>query len=297
MNLLEGRTIEIYLPNGNPKSVRIARDTVRPLNLLSFNITELDNVSNRLQDVNGCYLLHGKSVDDTDQIYIGETDSLYRRIKDHRDKKDFWDTAYIVVNDSGTFDKAHLHYLESLMIKQATDVGRFEVLNGNSGQRSTITEQKEAECLNYFDTIKLLLSTLGLDVFKPIPNLDGLTSNDDVDIVYEYKGSKKQWSGKLKILDDQFFVLKGSLARKELVNHVRINPKSPVLQLRNKFLSDGVLVEKDEYYEFTKDVPFNSPSRAAAALSGRHDNGWEKWKDIDSGKSLDEIIRKVAPNQ
>ncbi|PYY20115.1 MAG: hypothetical protein DMG62_23955 [Acidobacteria bacterium] len=59
---------------------------------------------------------------------------------------------------------------------------------------------------------------------------------------------------------------------------------------RKQLIADGTLIEKDGFYEFTRDVQFSSPSAAAAAIEGGSANGLIEWKTKDGVtlKQLDE---------
>jgi hypothetical protein len=61
--------------------------------------------------------------------------------------------------------------------------------------------------------------------------------------------------------------------------------------LRQKLVADGVLVEKDRFFTFTKDAEFSSPSAAAAVVHGGGANGLTEWKTKDGTtlKELDEM--------
>ena len=61
-----------------------------------------------------------------------------------------------------------------------------------------------------------------------------------------------------------------------------------VVALRKKLLQEGTLVQKGDFFVFTKDTEFASPSAAAAVIHGGGANGLTAWKDA-SGKSLKEI--------
>jgi len=54
------------------------------------------------------------------------------------------------------------------------------------------------------------------------------------------------------------------------------------------FLPDGSLVKQDEYFAFTRDSEFASPSTAAAVVHGGSANGLTAWKTED-GTTLKEL--------
>ena len=80
---------------------------------------------------------------------------------------------------------------------------------------------------------------------------------------------------------DGFVVFKGSKAAGTIVNSLAPS----FIVLRQKLIDDGVLVDKGEFYEFSDDYIFSSPSTAAAMVMGRNANGLLEWKQKD-GQTL-----------
>jgi hypothetical protein len=62
---------------------------------------------------------------------------------------------------------------------------------------------------------------------------------------------------------------------------------------RQKLIDEGVLVEINTMFEFTRNYLFTSPSRAAVIVMGRSANGWSEWKTLD-GRTLDALKRQVV---
>jgi hypothetical protein len=63
-----------------------------------------------------------------------------------------------------------------------------------------------------------------------------------------------------------------------------------VVAQRKQLITDGTLVEKGGFLEFTRDVEFSSPSAAAVVIHGGSANGRTAWKSQDGQtlKQLDE---------
>jgi hypothetical protein len=63
-----------------------------------------------------------------------------------------------------------------------------------------------------------------------------------------------------------------------------------VIAKRQELIANGTLIQKDGFYEFTRDVEFSSPSAAAAAIEGGSANGLIEWRTKDGRvlKDLDE---------
>jgi hypothetical protein len=60
------------------------------------------------------------------------------------------------------------------------------------------------------------------------------------------------------------------------------------IALRKRLFADGTLIRSGDFYVFTKDVEFSSPSAAAAVVQGGSANGLIEWKTHD-GKVLRDL--------
>ena len=64
--------------------------------------------------------------------------------------------------------------------------------------------------------------------------------------------------------------------------------------LRQRLIDQCIIIDKGEYYEFTEDYIFSSPSTAAVIVMGRNANGLAEWKQKD-GKTLKEFESNEKP--
>ena len=136
----------------------------------------------------------------------------------------------------------------------------------------------EADLLDNFETIKILLSTLGYPIFEEIK-----TSVKKRELLF-CKGKDASATGEM--IDDGFVVSKGSKANKE-----ETKTATPwVVGLRKKLIDNRILILIHDVYIFNEDFIFNSPSAAAATVLGRQANGWTEWKNKD-GKTIDMLYR------
>jgi hypothetical protein len=246
-----------------------------PRNKLDY-IGQRDEVKNV-----GLYFLFGESSEKAKPVvYIGEAEECYTRIKQHNREKEFWNYVVVIVSKINAFTKAHVKYLEHLAVKIAKETKRFETENANIPSKPYLTEPMEADLLDSFDTIKILLSTLGFPIFDSITK----TTVDKSEILeIAAKGIKAEGD----LIDDGFVVFKGSYARKDATPSCH----EYMVTLRNKLLKDHILVEQDDKLKFLEDYIFNSPSTAGGVVLGRATNGWTAWKNKE-GKTLDELKRK-----
>lgn len=277
------QTIQIFLPDGNPTSIKIADLTNRTITAVLVPRNKLSEVGLR-EEVRkyGIYFLFGLNEEKAKpMVYIGETEDCFVRIKTHNKNKDFWNHAVIISSKTNTFTKAHVKYLEYLCVKNALEVGRYDTENQTSPAKPYVTESMEADPLDNYETIKVLLATLGYPVFEEIRK----SSVKEKEILY-CKGKDAVAEGDM--IDDGFVVFKGSKANK---NETK-TAGSWVVNMRSKLIESKILIEQENVLMFSQDYIFGSPSAAAMAVLGRRANGWTEWKNKD-GISIDKIFREV----
>ena len=89
------------------------------------------------------------------------------------------------------------------------------------------------------------------------------------------------------LTSDGFIIYSGSQVKKETVPSCH----PYLINKRKTLLSNNILSEHKEYYQFEEDFIFDSCSTAGGVVLGRSTNGWTKWKHKE-GKTLEEIKRK-----
>ena len=275
------QTIQIFLPDGSPRSVKIAEITNRMVKAILIPRNKLEYVMTRPELNNvGIYFLFGHHAERAKPLtYIGEAEVCSNRLKDHERNKKFWTHAVVMISKTNSFTKAHAKYLEHISIEEAKKGTWFETANVSSPAKPHVTESMEADLLDSFDTIKILLSTLGYPLFEKL-------SKEQVapkELLY-LKGKKIYAEGDL--IDDGFVVFKGSFARKETTPSCH----EYLISLRKKLIKSEIMVEKKGLLEFTQDYVFSSPSTAGGVILGRNTNGWTIWRNKD-GVKLDELKR------
>lgn len=276
------QTIQIFLPDGSPRSVKIAEITNRVVKAVLVPRNKLEYIAtrNELRNV-GIYFLFGVSEDKAKPIvYIGEAEDCFERLKQQNREQEFWNYAVVMISKTNAFTKSHAKYLEHVSVATAKDANRYETENNTIPTKSYVTESMEADLLDSFETITILLATLGFPVFEKV----GKSQNPNKEFFY-LKGRNIKAEGDL--IDEGFVVFKGSQAKLETVPSCH----EYLISLRNKLCDEKILLEKNKTLIFCEDYIFNSPSTAGGVVLGRSTNGWVQWKD-KNGKTLDELKRQ-----
>lgn len=275
-----GKTIKIFLIDGEPNgrmSCELSNWSGKAYKIPRIKIKDCTDREDLTST--GVYLLFGKDDAGKDQVYIGEAESILKRLNQQLTQKDFWNEAIVFISKDENLNKAHIKYLENRLHEIAKSVNRYSVDNSIIPTQSSISESDRAEMEEFIEYIKMLVNTLGHKVF---------------DEKREFKPKQKQESFFIKSVrgadgqgeptSDGFVVFKNSKAAATIVNSMTPN----FITYRQKLIEEGILVNRGEYMEFSDDYIFSSPSTAAVMVMGRNANGLTEWKNKD-GKTLKEF--------
>jgi len=272
------KTINIFFLDGDPNG-RLECDLsnwsgkVYKIPRININLcSDLEEV-----DFTGVYLLFGKNEDGKDLVYIGESESVLTRIKQHLIKKDFWNEAIILVALNNSLDKAEAKYLENQFYLLAKKTNRYAIDNPNIPTSASISKSKIAKMEEFLDYSKMFVNTLGHKVFEEKRELK---QKQKIFTIKSVRGAEAQGEP----TSEGFVVLKGSKAANTVVKS--LSPSSQKFRMR--LMDEGILVDKVEYFEFSDDSIFSSPSSAAVVVMGRNANGLTEWK-LSDGTTLKEF--------
>ncbi|MFZ1389151.1 MAG: GIY-YIG nuclease family protein [Thiolinea sp.] len=273
-----GKTIQIYLPDGNPHSIKIAEITSRTVAGMLIPRAKLDEAAQRpeLNQV-GVYLLFGQPEGKL-YVYIGEAENCLNRLKQHHKSKEFWDYALVFISKTQYFTKTHIKFLEWLCLDIAKKANRYNLENSNSPSKPHLSEPLEADLYDNFETMQILSATLGYPVF------DELTKPKAKEIII-CKGKEAYAEG--EYTEEGLVVFANSTCNLEVTKTVG----AWAVRVRSELLTAEILRQQDNVLVFQKDYVFASPSGAAVIVLGRNANGWTEWKYKD-GRTLDEVKRQ-----
>lgn len=160
---MTGKSIRIYLPTGSINGVRHAEIANWTGQALSCPRSEIKSL-NDWDEVNssGVYFLFGTGENGQDQsAYIGEAENVRDRIKNHVSNKDFWNEVICFTNKDESLTKAHVKYLEALLIEQAIHVNRYQLQNSVTPKRPTLPRAERDSMDEFAGYIAILLGVLG----------------------------------------------------------------------------------------------------------------------------------------
>lgn len=275
-----GKTIKLFLIDGEPNgrmTCELSNWTGKAYKIPRIKIkdcTDRPDLTNP-----GIYLLFGRDESGKELIYIGEAESVYKRLNQHLNQKEFWNEAITFISKDENLNKAHIKYLENRLYEIATKVKRYQIENSTIPTKSSIAESDRSEMEEFIENIRMLVNTLGHKVFDEKREVTTSKSKN----IFKIKANRGA-DGQGEPSVDGFVVYKDSLAAGIPVKSM---PETFV-NLRNKLIDQKVIVKYEKSYKFSDDYIFSSPSSAASIVLGRSANGLAEWK-LNNGKTLKEF--------
>lgn len=121
-------------------------------------------------DVGGVYLLLSNNASGK-KVYVGESEPVYKRIKQHLANPVFdWDEAIIFIDSmsDASWEKSNIKYLEHNLYQELTAAASYEVQNKNTPTQSKVTYPWAWDSI--VNEIKSLTHFLGHpNLFKKVP--------------------------------------------------------------------------------------------------------------------------------
>lgn len=276
------KTLQIFLPTGEPQGIRIAEESTSIMRVIEVPRRDLAIflTMEEASQVGVYFLICGA---DNDELYIGQSGEVGKRLKQHHDKNEIdFSRALVLISLTQNLTQTHSLYLEWLAIEKATQSQRFSLFNGNKGQKAHTPPPLKAACEAMFEVGDLLLSTLGYPIFEPLRKPEQPNQPEQI-----FHCPRNGVQAQAIYTQDGMIVLKGS--------NFAYRDKNTAPAYRQKFITQcdeliekGVLRKEKERCFFTKDFRFNSPSTAASLLLLGSANGWTEFKTAE-GKTLKEM--------
>lgn len=282
-----GRSIELFFHDGDPDGMTTATIPFQWTgHVLVTNRTQVfDAVKEPETSQPGIYLLVGEK-DGTETLYVGETDEIRARIKQHiaEGKKDWWDKAIFVTANGEPLNKAHSRYLESRIYKLAKQIGKIALENAQEPTMSQLSKAATAHMEDFLSNMRLVLPALRFDFLteqtKPKKEQRQEQAADEVTyfVLKTKEVSARAWKD-----GGDFVVEAGSDARASWVGTTTKN--GTYGRLYSQLVSQGVIVESPTGRTFQENYAFNSVSAAASVVTGRQTSGTGSWL-LESDESV-----------
>ena len=158
-------TIKLFLPRGDAKSLRTAEISNWTGKAVAAPRTELNELLAREElDKAGVYILIGNDpLTNASRAYIGEAEVIRERLNQHK-TKELWVSAIVFVSKDENLTKAHVRYLESRLLAEATKVNRF-TLEQNQAGGSKLPESDREDMEVFLEKMQQVVPVLGIEAF------------------------------------------------------------------------------------------------------------------------------------
>ncbi|WP_343565476.1 GIY-YIG nuclease family protein [Kiloniella sp. b19] len=281
-----GRTIQLYLVDGNPDGLVIASLYGWTGSIIVARNATLPQLLKRPEAKRtGVYLLYGPDPEDDlkGRAYIGEADAIDERLPRSAGERGFWELAAIITTSDESLTKAHVRYLEAELLRLTKQAGRVTLDNSQTPdtERRHLPEADKANMFGFLKNIETILPVVGFDLLKPRARAKTRASKSQPTFVIEQKSGV---TASMIEVEGEYLVKKGSLATKD----AGYAHNSSYGTLRQNLIEKGRLVVDGEFYRFADDTSFKSPSAAAAVVLDRSSNGRYEWKLKGTKRTYDD---------
>lgn len=275
---MKPKLIQTFLPDGSLEGIKVIELSESSIKAFVAPRIKLNDLKKR-PEINqpSLYLLINSA---DNQLYIGESENFYHRIKNHDQSKGFWDLAIAIVSNTNSLEKSDVKYLESLAVEKAQATAAMEVLNKTVPTRNNVHEFKVHTLEKILEDAAMIAESLGFSIFA------SKKDNQESSI---WHLSAKNSIASAEFRGDKFILLAGSVIDKTYApSWANAFPKSLIereelLKANSKDLGDS--------FELINNIPTRSPNHAGGIVAGRSINAWISWKNKD-GKTMDEVMRK-----
>lgn len=163
MKNARAKTINLLLYEGSLKGViSIADSSWNSGELFSAPRESVDDlISSEACNKYGVYLLLSE-----EQVYVGQSSDLAKRIKQHIIGKDWWERVVILTKSDDSLNRSDIDYLEAVLIKKASASNRLDCENKTKGNIQKVDKFRQVSLDQYLEEALFLMELLGINVFK-----------------------------------------------------------------------------------------------------------------------------------
>lgn len=276
---MRGQTLELYFIEGRPDGMLTAQLFNWTGHVLQTPRTRLAEALKRPESSQtGVYILLGEDENGRQKAYIGETEDLRERLRNHEAKKDWWTSAVLITAMGNLLNKAHVKYLESRLVETAKSVNVVDLDNGNTPPRSSLGEAARNNMEVFLDNLLHVLPAIGIRFFierrREFRAIES-TLSDTNDVVHFTMSTPKHGiRANARLQNGEFIVEAGALGRLTWEGM----PEHNYNRLFQEIVEAGITRIENGHRVFLKDFAFGSPSAAGAILNGRATNGPDQWR-------------------
>ena len=222
--------------------------------------------------------------------YIGQTNDFVNRVADHKQKKNWWNTALVFVSKADEIFASETLYLEYLGWKEACEAHNYRIENTKPIKEPGLSDDKKNDMELFFEEIKFLTEFYGCKIFE---KQKSILVEAGYYHYFNLEVKKRGINAKVKYCthDQSYYLMEGSF-----ISAFDTSCSKKAKEIR-KWLIDNVEYCKREGNLIkviqTIKIPVASglPSLPAEVITGTSMQGTTAFKDKD-GKTFAEVYPK-----
>ena len=296
-------SLHTFVPSGDPNGVRVVEKDNWSGCVIALRWGDLEEALGlSALEGSGVYVLRGPDDDSEDlpKLYVGESDNIGERVKKHASPsagKRFWTEAFCCTSKDANLNKAHVGYLEKRLVQLAYEAGNCVIENDHpesyDPSRSRLSQPEIALSESYLENALICLRALGVREFERtalVRHSSGESGQNQLDAL-DVELSGKSIKATARVEEDGSVVVKqGSQAVFDPApSWMRRKEFEGYRAIREQLIKNGILEKSKsgDYFVFTEDHKFRSPTAAASIILGNSSSGRTAWKS--GGRTLGAI--------
>ena len=174
-NKIFGKSIELFFVNGTSEGVITAELRNWSGKAIKIPRIEVGKYKNEELSYVGVYLLYCIDDDGKEKIYVGESENVEQRLKQHISDYDkgkekfYWNTAVVFVDNR--LDKAEIRYIENKFANDIFEIDPDRLLTKNTYNKTNLKDSQIAVAEEFAENAKTLLDALGMKLVEVAPQV------------------------------------------------------------------------------------------------------------------------------
>ncbi|WP_417562355.1 GIY-YIG nuclease family protein [Microbacterium sp.] len=285
-----GKHIELFLVDGTAGGLTTAEIIGWTGHVIRGERSQLNDFFKRDEAArNGAYILLGddETAPGGTRAYIGRSENIADRLRNHRTNKDFWDRFVVITTKDDTFTEGHWGYLEARLVAMAKEADRAALTNDNAPQGRKLSEAQSSDMEAFIQQLNIILPVLNVNVVRSRKTIPA-TPASAVEVespIFHLREPRRGVDARAQLIDGEFTILEGSIVvatwdgvgKAESTQRAYANYRAQHEQL----VAEGAIIVDGDHGRVTRDIRFGSPSTAAAVSLGRSCNGRREWIGSD----------------
>lgn len=178
----QSKTIQTFLPSGNPRDIKVAEITTRIIRVTEVPKHCIGDFLKMPEAFNMgiCFFLGKMGANSKQDLYIAQINDVKRALQKNGFADIYWQDALFVTSINNIITQTHCAYLEDKCVEMASKTGRYNLLNDNNEHYPNTPDSYKSECEEFILTLKDLLTVLNYPLFEVMSSKSKQALNSSV---------------------------------------------------------------------------------------------------------------------